>query len=604
MLKDSATLNAKGHVKLELYNDKGVYFTKEKKNLVVQSANEIVANMMADPAKVLRIRQVDKGDSSLSAGADLLYVFPLSVQGEQKAKFESDWGLANATTEFTIEELKGITSLDRVTVGGTPVVIDQDVFLLDAQEGKIKFAVAPTQPVVIEFHKVKNAYMKVIAGTETVKVNGTEWKRGATPKNADLIYAIKPRTGEVLFEQPVQKVDVSYAYHMNYALGFMSLGGKPSAAHPNYQPVEFGNSDKLKTFMSNEFAGARMPVHYPAAISNGATEIEPAIPTQPVATVLKTATIAITDNGDGSTKKLTYDLPNLHDSGSGPTGRSLFELVTVTNTTTGANIKSNTTNPTNSLTGVTIRFADADVALGNTVTVEYRLKLDNRHLTYTLGQAPVVKLLAVRWIDANDSTNVRPYKIIDDGLRVNQGDVWISNPSTGSITFTSAVPVGADATRPAPKPETPGQIQVEYMVNSGTVVKFIADFPKGVPAPVIEPVQKIVTVVSGQSSITLDYAIAKDEQGNFLAPTVKVGATTLEAGQFTISVDGRTITPNSLSAGQVVTVDYQYEKTTHDIYQVAMFDDKEGGKMFNISGIGPVTKDKNTGMRVTWSVTF
>jgi hypothetical protein len=604
MLKDSATLNAKGHVKLELYNEQGVFFTKEKKNLVVQSANEIVANMMADPAKVLRISQVDKGDSSLSANADLLYAFPLSVQGEQKAKFENDWGIANVTTEFTLESLQGITSLDKVTVGVTALVIDQDVFLLDAEKGTVKFAVAPTEKVVFEFHKAKNKYMKVIAGTEKVEVNGTAWERAAVAKHAELKYAFNARTGEVLFEQPVQLVKVSYDYNMSYALGFMSLGGKPSISHPNYQPVEFGNSDKLKTFMANEFAGARMPVHYPAAISNGATELEPAIPTQPVATVQKTATIAITDIGDGVTKKLTYDLANLHDSGSGATGRTLFELVSVTNTTTGANIKANTTNPTNTLASVTIKFADADVETGHAVNVVYRLKLDNRHLSYTLGQAPVVKLVAVRWIDANDVTNVRPYKIIDDGLRANQGDVWISNPNTGTITFTSAVPVGADSLRPAPRPETPGQIQVEYMVNSGTVVKFIADFPKGVPAPVLEPATKTVVAVSGQSSITLDYPIAKDDKGAFLVPTVKVGSTTLTPADFTISLDGRTITPNSLSANQTVTVDYKYEKTTHDIYQVAMFDDKVGGKMFNISGIGPVTKDKNTGMRVTWSVTF
>jgi hypothetical protein len=143
------------------------------------------------------------------------------------------------------------------------------------------------------------------------------------------------------------------------------------------------------------------------------------------------------------------------------------------------------------------------------------------------------------------------------------------------------------------------------MVNSGTVVKFIADFPKGVPAAVIENApQKVVTAIAGQSSVTLDYPIAKDSTGAFYVPTVVVAGSTLTPAQYTISLDGKTITPNSLTAGQVVTVNYKYEKSTHDIYQVAMFDGKVGGKLFNISGIGPVTKDKNTGMRVTWSVTF
>lgn len=598
MLKDNASLNAKGHVKIELYNNDGVFYTKEKKNLVVQSANEIVAHMMADPAKVIRVSQVDKGDSALSANSNLLYPFALSVQHEAKGRFETNWGSGNTTTEFTLEEMKGTTSLDEVVVGSTTLVIDTDVFLVDAELGKIKFATAPKDNVVIRFHKVKNPYMKMIAGTEKVKVNGEDWTRAAVADNDTKKYQVDARTGEVLFEAPVLSVQVSYDYNMNYCLGFMALGGKPTVAHPNYQPVEFGNTNKLDTFMRNELAGSRMPVHYPAAITNGATEIEPSIPTQPIASVQKTTTIAVVDNGDGSTNKLIYDLPNLHDSGTGATGRTLLEIVSVTNTTTGANIKAGTTNPINSLNSVTIQFTDADVAVGDSIQVVYRLKLDNRHLIYQLGQSPVVKLVAVRHIDAVDSSIIKEYTLVDSGLRVNEGDVWVSNSNTGHITFSSN-PVGG------PKVEKPGQLQVEYMVNSGTIVKFIADFPKGVPASVVENApDKVVNAVSGQSSVTLDYAIAKDALGAFIEPTVIVAGTTLTPAQYTISLDGKTVTPNSLNAGQVVTVKYKYEKATHDIYQVAMFDGKVGGKMFNISGIGPVTKDKNTGMRVTWSVTF
>jgi hypothetical protein len=597
MLKDISAMNPKGHVKLELYNDEGVFYTKEKKNLVVQSANEIIAHMMADPAKVLRVKQVDKGDSALSANSDLLYPFALTVQHEVKSRFENNWGAANTETEFQLDELKGITSLDEVSVGGTNLVINEDVFLVDAEQGKIRFAVAPKDNVVIRFHKVKNPYMKIIAGTEVVTVNGTPWERAAVADNETNKYQVDYRTGEILFEAPVQNVRVEYDYHMNYCLGFMALGGKPSPSHPNYQPVEFGNSNRLDTFMRNELPGSRMPIMYPAAVFNGATELEPAIPTQPIASVQKTTTIVITDIGDGSTKKLTYDLPNLHDSGSGPTGRMLLELVSVQNTTTSVDIKAGVTIPTNTLSAVNIRFADADVNIGDTVQVVYRLKLDNRHLIYQLGQSPVVKLVSVRHIDAVDNTKIKEYNIVNDGLRPNEGDVWISNPNTGHITF-SENPTGG------PPVHTPGQLQVEYMVNSGTVVQFIADFPKGVPAPVLEDATKVVNVVAGQTTIILDYPIAKDDTGAFIEPEVTVNGTPLTSADYTISVDGRSITPNSLSAGQVVTVNYQYEKTTHDIYQVAMFDDKTGGKMFNISGIGPVTKDQSTGMRVTWSVTF
>jgi|GEM_PF-3510599 len=598
MLKDVSSMNPKGHVKLELYNDEGVFYTKEKKNLVVQSANEIVAHMMADPAKVLRINQVDKGDSALTANSNSLYPFSLTVQHEVKGRLENNWGTTNTKTEFQLEELKGITSLDAVTVGDTQLVINEDVFVVDAEAGKIQFAQAPTDNVVIRFHKVKNPYMKMIVGTETVTVNGVPWKRATVANNAQKKYQVDYRTGEILFQSPVSNVEVKYDYHMNYCLGFMALGGKPNSSHPNYQPVEFGHSNRLDTFMKNELPGSRMPIMYPASVSNGATELEPAIPTQPIASVQKTATVTIIDTGDGTTKQLVYDLPNIHDSGSGAAGRTLLELVTVKNVTlNNADILAGTKIKTNTFSSVKIEFASSDVNIGDSVQVIYRLKLDNRHLTYQLGQSPVVKLISVRHIDAVDNTKIREYNIVDSGLRPNQGDVWISNPNTGHITF-SENPTGG------PQVHTPGQLQVEYMVNSGTVVKFVADFPKGVPAPVLEDTTKVVNVVSGQTTITLDYPIAKNEQGVFIEPEVIINGTKLSSSDYTISVDGKSITPNSLSAGQTVTVKHKYEKTTHDIYQVAMFDDKVGGKMFNISGIGPVTKDKNTGMRVTWSVTF
>ncbi len=598
MLKDISGMNPKGHVKLELYNEEGVFYTKQKNNLVVQSANEIIARMMSDPAKVLRVSQVDKGDASLHVNGDSLYSFRLSVQSEEKIQFEHNVGSANNEKIFQLEELKGITQLDKVSVNGVDLIIDEDVFLKDPDTGAVEFKEAPVEIIDFYFHRVKNPYMKVIAGTESVLVNGVKWEKSALPSHANRKYRINYRTGEILFEQPVQKVEVAYDYNMNYSLGFMALGGKPSADHPNYRPVEFGNTNKLDTFMRNELSGSRMPVHYPAAVSNGATEIEPSIPTQPIAFVQKSTTIRIDLDTDGVTKKLIYSLPNLHDSGSGVTGRELLEIVSSVNSTTSEDITNKVAIKTNTSKQAELQFEDDAVNKDDVINVVYRLKLDNRHLIYQLGQSPVVKLISVRHIDAANNENVRSYNVIDGGLRPNEGDVWISNPNTGHITF-SLNPLGG------PKVHTPGQLQVEYMVNSGTMVKFIADFPKGIPAPNVEDAPtKVVVVGSGQTSITLDYAIAKSEDGSFIDPVVTVDGEVLDKAGFDISIDGKTITPNSLNAGQTVSVDYKHEKSTYDIYQVAMFDEKAGGKMFNISGIGPVTKDKNTGMRITWSVTF
>lgn len=601
MLQDTAVLNAKGHVKLELYNEQGVFFTKEKKNLVVQSANEIVANMMADPAKVMRIKQVDKGDSLAVANSAGLYPFELTIRNEERVQVELQLSSSNTDKEFEIEGLKNLTKLEKVTAGSSNLLENKDVFLLDAETGKVTFAVAPTENVTFICRRVKNPFMKVISGTETVKVQGVAWTRSDVADKDAHTYQVSYETGEILFAAPVTQAEVSYDYHMNYCLGFMALGGKPSAAHPNFQPVEFGNSNKLDVSMQNELAGSRMPVNYPSSVTNGAIEVDPSIPTKPISSALKTASIAVVTEADAVTKKLTYVIPNTHDSGSGATPRLLLELVSVKNLTTNNEIISQTTISSNTLSSVSVSFADAVVSIGDNVQVEYRLKLDNSHLIYQLGQAPAVKLISVRHINAADSSVIKEYLVKENGLVPNQGDVWISNPNTGHITF-SANPTGG------PQVHTPGQLQVEYMVNSGTVVRFVADFPKGVPAPVLEDTEKVVTVAAGQTSIALNQAIAKNDAGNFIEPTVTVNrggtSTVLTSAQYTISIDGKAIIPNSLASEDIVTVEYQYEKTSHDIYQVAMFDNKEGGKMFNISGIGPVTKDKNTGMRITWSVTF
>ena len=601
-MQDISAMNPKGHVKLELYNDNGVFFTKEKKNLVVQSANKIVAEMMADPAKVLRVSQVDKGNTALAANSEGFYAFDLSVKHEAKSKLDNDWGSNNVKTDFELEELKNLSTLEEVKVGNNVLVIDKDVMVKDAVRGKISFAVAPVEAVSIKFHKITNAYMKIVAGTEQVTVEKVAWTRSDAPSDADKHYKVDTRTGEILFESAHTEVEVAYDYNMNYALGFMALGGRPNPLHPNYQPVEFGNSNKLDPDMKNEFAGSRSPIHFPASISTGATEIEPAIPTQPVAVVLKNKDVTITHNGNGVTKLLVYPIPNIHDNGYGNVGRTLHQIVSIRNNTQSKDIpKENVILATNSLSKVELQFKDEDVAMNDVVHVEYKLKLDDRHLTYQMGQSPVVELVSVRHTDAV-TLEKKEYAIVDSGLRPNQGDVWISNPNTGHIQFSSAPTSGA------PKVETPGQLQVEYLVNSGTVVKFVADFPKGVPAPSIENAVKNQKIVSGQNSVLLNYPIAKDALGAFMVPVIKVTrnsvVSTLSAGQYSISGDGRTVNINSLDVDDEITIEHKYEKTTHDIYQVAMFDDKVSGRMFNISGIGPVTKDQNTGMRVTWSVTF
>ena len=53
-------------------------------------------------------------------------------------------------------------------------------------------------------------------------------------------------------------------------------------------------------------------------------------------------------------------------------------------------------------------------------------------------------------------------------------------------------------------------------------------------------------------------------------------------------------------------VDYTYYRERFSIYEVGLFNgsDEDDSEMFSIAGIGPITKDQFTGMRITWSITF
>lgn len=601
MLTDIPAMNPKGHVKVELYNDKGVFYKKEKKNLVVQDANKIVANMMSDPAKLIRVPQTDKGNVT-TANSSGLYVMDLTIQHEKEVLFEQDYGSNNAANEFSLNELKGVTKVHEVKVDNTSLVVNRDVFIKDAENGVIHFKEAPKGLVTIRFNKVNNPYMKIIEGTEVVKVDGVEFERSNEPENQK--YVIDSKTGKIFFNRPVQNVEVSYEYHMHYSLGFMGIGGKPDG-HPNFQPVTFGQADKLLVEMKNEFKGARVPIIYPAQVEQNATELEPPIMTKPVNTELmpEYSITIVEDTINLGTAQLHYDLPNV----TGNFGRPLYEFVSIINETKETEIPfENVSLIQNDASKVTIQFSDSDVEIDDVIKVQYRVKLNDLHLIYQLSQAPIVKLISVRHTAATGDGTPKTYNIVGYGLTPNQGDVWIHNPNQGTIQFS------ANPTGDAPPVETPGQIEVEYQVNSGTVVRFVADFPKGVPAPTIEEETEVFVVAPGQTSVVLTkHEIAKDEKtgGHFpLQITVQQssGTITLNEGDYEIALDNKTISFNSvaLQPNDTVIITYKYEKSTHDIYQVAMFDQKEGGHMFNISGIGPITKDKNTGMRVSWSVTF
>jgi hypothetical protein len=583
MLQEAVSMNPKGHVKVELYDEHGVFYTKEKKNLIVLDANSIFAEMMANPTKMIRISQKDEGNTDLTTNPEGTYTFRLSVQPEVKLTHTKDIPSTNTEKVIMMDGVDQITELLSVKVGTKVAVLNKDVFLRDAERGVIEFVTPPTEPITITYRKVKDPMVKIVEGTEVVKVGSETWTRGNAASDAAKTYVIDYKTGEVKFENTKINVTVTYDYHRKYCLGFMALGGKPQG-HPDYMPVSFSNADKNKTDMPEEFDGSRVPILFPAEISEGKAEID-IFPTKPVEFVEKTVTITAADTNGDDVAEMVYSIDN--------SGAKVLKLVSVKNITTSTDLVIGTDVKLKDAQAGAIEFLSAPT-VGDQFEVTYQLQSSNNHLTYQLTQAPVVFLESV--VHEDIYGNKTSYVIKDRGLKVGQGDVWLLNPNAGIIQFSATPSTGVPV-------ETPGQLTIQYRVNAGKVVRFIADFPKGVPGSALLTKTEQFTVNNGNTTFVLTHPVAKDTGGNYKVSTVTKNG---QAVTYSLSADGTKVTVDNAVNGDVIEITYEYEKTTHEIYQVAMFDgkDKATSKMFNISGIGPITKDQNTGMRVTWSVTF
>ena len=612
MLKDNVSTNARGILTIEAYNKEGTFFRKTKKNLVVETANEIMAQALADPNKRTKatLKEVAKVSTVPVAGKG----YPLQLEHSiaRRVKGEMNFSSTNVETTKVETQLKGLQKIDSLILKAPSeefedkeLVEGVDFVILDEDLCSIEFTEAPKSPVVFEARVLNKRGYKIKKGSLKVSADSQPFHEAKDASDADAKFSVDYDIGEVYFETPKVNVTVEYDIDVPYGINFMALGGKPSEEWTTGKPVEFSESDKLKLNMTNEIEGTRVLLQFPEHISEGAPEIDLGITTKPQAKGVMTDTVTIVPDGeDGTQVKLKYPLVHTFDEGEGPTARLFESFISVTNITQQSkDIKDKVKITKNTITGIEIEFDAGAVALNDIIEVKYNLLLSKEHLTYKLGQAPVLKLLAVRHINSLDSNDIREYKIEKNGLVRGSGDVWISNSNTGHITF-SENPVGVDPSKPAPKVHTPGSLQVEYLVNSGSAVKFTADFPVGMPEMSIVEAKLVETLAPGVASVVLPADRHVKDDGNLDLLEITGDGVVLQPQDYVVNTDNRTINLVNSTSGSEVVVRYNKEVTTYDVYQVAMFDEQVGGKMFNISGLGPIPKDKDTGIRVTWTVVF
>jgi hypothetical protein len=177
--------------------------------------------------------------------------------------------------------------------------------------------------------------------------------------------------------------------------------------------------------------------------------------------------------------------------------------------------------------------------------------------------------------------------------------VWLVDNTSGQIKFNIAPDTGIR------------NVRVVYKLDNGITVNFVSDFQPGLPKPYEVstlntdpgshkyPVETIVGDSTNQS-YELKY--------NNLTTIEKVEekGTGTEVNGCVVQNDQLYFSNGAPLDGVDYEVTYRYLKSSFEIYEVGLFNgkDQNDSMMFSIAGIGPITKDENTGMRVTWSITF
>lgn len=583
-------MNPKGHVKLELYNEAGeVTFTKEKRNLVVLDANKIVANMMAQPSRKTRIADKVVGDTGFNGEGASTLVMP--KHREEVVTETIDLGSSNVT-EVALENAPYVTKIISASIEQQLASVGKQVFIKDGPKGIIGFEGAgKTGSLVIKYTKIVNDMVDIVRGSEKVVISGMTWNRSIVASDSETSYTVDYATGEIIFENPKTGVTITYEYETQYGLGFMGVGGLPTK-HPEGQPVTFSRNDKYRTKLDNEYIGARQPINFPLTIEEGKPEID-VILAKDISSVERVLqSIEVIEN-DG-TVNIDYLVNTSTTDGKRPLlaiTRAIIKSGTLADRDLLANREIKITNAETGGIQLDASLLPLGLANGDRVELDYKLKAGDDHLIYQLNYSPVVELKAVRFENNLGAVTTIPVDASTKGMDFGTvGKVRVLNANAGTIEFS---PEFEEKLK-----ENPGKITVEYFVNSGTVVKFIADFPKGVPGPMeLKNLEFIPDTTKGLTEYTAPHVLRKINE-------VLLNGSPIS--EYAVNGQKFTITNPSFKAGDTLVVKYDTESSTHTIYTVAMFDqmDESLSKMFNLSGIGPVTKDKNTGMRITWSVTF
>lgn len=409
--------------------------------------------------------------------------------------------------------------------------------------------------------------------------------------NTTNTYGIDYDAGVVYFGEQKEYVKVEYDYEVAPGANYMGLSDMPDDHDPRL-PVSITEQTHLyATELDNEYKNARRPVKFPCSWDRGVERVKKfqakfdgyeyfEYDAEEPILVNSQDTDPIILNEVGTTLKQGEHY-EVDSSGIVKVFNNMFSV---------------------DHENMTITFhADSTEFSGSSIFINYSYE------DQTAGETK----------QNTDSVSTSTLTAGDDVVSL------VHAPVEGSVRVTS----GSDLSSSSPVGIV-RNFEFKYSADVGVIVNFVADFPNGT----IEPIQNAKKVdyfnetqdfnagtngreISLSEDINMVYdawaKASEDDAWQKLEANVDY---THRNGNFVIGVNDGTSefaawpTDSNGNQYRYFKISYGHYKDEFGVYEVGLFNgrnpDSENSIMFAIAGLGPVYVDQNTGLRITWSITF
>ena len=294
MLQDREIVNAKGRVKIDIYDkNRNIIETIEKHNLVVNDSSKILAKALSNPSGFTEVNFTYQGNTTEYTNADGYYELQMPYHKCKLVKLNvlttdivspSTLGVDGvAESVIQLEEMYRPIDSIAFAKGINPVrsqVLkkDIDIFVVDSTKGIIgfNFDVTEYDSIDLELYVVKNLSVEIVPGSEVVETAVRHYRsktlneKGQYIKDDsnEFVYGVDYKTGKIFFSSMMSNVRVRYKYKIANGINYMGISDKPQG-HSLGRPVIISESQKFKKSLDAEYENSRQPLIFPCLVEYG-----------------------------------------------------------------------------------------------------------------------------------------------------------------------------------------------------------------------------------------------------------------------------------------------------------------------------------------------